>query len=175
MKLAEIGVEHCDSIHGVVSAAFGRADEAELVRRLREQTATRCWSWPPFLEHGAVLGHILFSTLTVDPGRRRSGSQRWRRFRFCRRARIQGTSVPALIPHEGLWRTAPHARFRRLRRTRRAGILLRASASGLSIPRTDASVALFRPRPIGRSNSSPECARGWGMAGDVSEGRLGNR
>ena len=35
MKLSEIGTKDEDSIHALVSAAFGRTDEAELVRRLR--------------------------------------------------------------------------------------------------------------------------------------------
>jgi putative acetyltransferase len=65
MKVAEIGTEHWDSIHGVVSAAFGRPDEAELVRRLRDDGDV-VLELAAF-EGEAVLGHVLFSALTVEP------------------------------------------------------------------------------------------------------------
>jgi putative acetyltransferase len=64
MKVAEIGTKVRDSIHGVVSAAFGRPDEAELVRQLRDDGDVVLE-----LAHSkaTVLGHILFSALTVEP------------------------------------------------------------------------------------------------------------
>ena len=65
MKVAEIGTEHRESIHGVVSAAFGRSDEAELVRRLREDGDV-VLELAAF-EGDLVLGHILFAALTVEP------------------------------------------------------------------------------------------------------------
>jgi putative acetyltransferase len=65
MKMAEIGTEHWGAIHGVVSAAFGRPDEAELVRRLRDDGDV-VLELAAF-EGEAILGHILFSALTVDP------------------------------------------------------------------------------------------------------------
>ena len=65
MKVAEIGTEHRAAIHGVVSAAFGRPDEAELVRQLRDD-GDAVLELAAF-EGDTVLGHILFSALTVDP------------------------------------------------------------------------------------------------------------
>jgi putative acetyltransferase len=65
MELAEIGTEHRDSIHAAVTAAFGRADEAVLVRQLRADGDV-VLELAGF-ENGAVLGHILFSALTVEP------------------------------------------------------------------------------------------------------------
>jgi putative acetyltransferase len=65
VKVAEIGTEHENAIHGVVSAAFGRPDEAELVRRLRDD-GDAVLELAAF-ENGEVLGHILFSALMVDP------------------------------------------------------------------------------------------------------------
>ena len=65
MKVTEIGAEHWESIHGVVSAAFGRPDEAELVRQLRADGDV-VLELAAF-EDGAAMGHILFSALTVDP------------------------------------------------------------------------------------------------------------
>lgn len=65
MKVAEIGAEYWGAIHGVVSAAFGRADEAELVRQLRDDGDV-VLELAAF-EGEAVLGHILFSSLTIEP------------------------------------------------------------------------------------------------------------
>jgi putative acetyltransferase len=65
MKVAEIGTEDRAAIHGVVSAAFGRPDEAELVRRLRDD-GDAVLELAAF-EGNTVLGHLLFSALTVDP------------------------------------------------------------------------------------------------------------
>lgn len=65
VKVAEIGAEHRDSIHGVVSAAFGRPDEADLVRQLRDDGDV-VLELAAF-EGDTVLGHILFSPLTVQP------------------------------------------------------------------------------------------------------------
>jgi putative acetyltransferase len=65
MKLAEIGTEHWKEIHGVVSAAFGRQDEADLVRQLRDDGDV-VLELAAF-EGDAILGHILFTALTVDP------------------------------------------------------------------------------------------------------------
>ena len=65
MKLSEIGTKDEDSIHALVSAAFGRTDEAELVRRLRAD-GDGVLELAAF-EDDAVLGHVLFSALTVEP------------------------------------------------------------------------------------------------------------
>jgi putative acetyltransferase len=65
MKVAEIGKDHGNSIHGVVSAAFGRPDEADLVRQLRDDGDV-VLELVAF-EGDTVLGHILFSPLTVQP------------------------------------------------------------------------------------------------------------
>ncbi len=65
MKMAEIGTEHWAAIHGVVSAAFGRPDEAELVGQLRGDGDV-VLELAAF-EGEAILGHILFSALAVEP------------------------------------------------------------------------------------------------------------
>lgn len=68
MELIEVERRHWNAVHDVVAAAFGRADEAELVDKLRvdgdiilELVA---------VADGAVVGHILFSKLSVDPSTR---------------------------------------------------------------------------------------------------------
>jgi putative acetyltransferase len=65
MKVAEIGTEHSNGIHSVVSAAFGRPDEADLVRQLRDDGDV-VLELAAF-EDGTILGHILFSALAVAP------------------------------------------------------------------------------------------------------------
>jgi putative acetyltransferase len=65
MKLAEIGTEHGNETCGVVRAAFGQPDEADLVRQLRDDGDV-VLELAAF-EGEAILGHILFSALTVAP------------------------------------------------------------------------------------------------------------
>lgn len=52
-----------DAIHGLLTAAFGREDEAELVVRLRDEGYATL-SWVAELD-GRVVGHILFSPLEI--------------------------------------------------------------------------------------------------------------
>ena len=56
--------DDADAVHAVTDAAFGRADEADLVDRLR--------TLPGYLalvavEAGEVVGHIAFTPVTVEP------------------------------------------------------------------------------------------------------------
>jgi putative acetyltransferase len=65
VKLAEIRKEQERAIHGVVSAAFGQLDEAELAQRLRDD-GDAVLELAAF-EGETVVGHVLFSALTVAP------------------------------------------------------------------------------------------------------------
>jgi putative acetyltransferase len=69
MELIEVGRGHWTAVHDVVAAAFGRADEALLVEKLRADCDVVLEL--AALEGGAVAGHILFSGLHVDPPSRR--------------------------------------------------------------------------------------------------------
>jgi putative acetyltransferase len=62
-----VGVErgHWSAVHDVVAAAFGRADEADLVQKLRSDDEVILEL--AALADGAVVGHILFSKLGVEP------------------------------------------------------------------------------------------------------------
>ncbi len=55
------------AIHRVVTAAFGRENEAEIVEGVRREGSALC----EFVaeEMGAVIGHVLFSAMTVVPTR----------------------------------------------------------------------------------------------------------
>lgn len=54
-----------DGISAVISAAFGRADEAGLVTALRADNAVVCELVA--MRNDSVAGHVLFSVLDVDP------------------------------------------------------------------------------------------------------------
>lgn len=58
------GPDDADAIHAVLSAAFGRPDEADLVRALRADPA---WALGLVAEDaGTVTGHIAFTGVRVD-------------------------------------------------------------------------------------------------------------
>lgn len=57
-----------DAIHAVVAAAFGQPEEAHLVDALRADGDALLELVA--VEDGAVVGHILFSPLAADNGRR---------------------------------------------------------------------------------------------------------
>jgi putative acetyltransferase len=68
-ELFEVGEAHWPAVRTVVAAAFDRADEADLVEELRAQGAVVLEL--AAMENRVVIGHVLFSTLEVEPRTRR--------------------------------------------------------------------------------------------------------
>jgi putative acetyltransferase len=62
-RIREARPADADAILRIHTAAFGRSDEAELVRRV-SQRAAECVSLVAE-ENGAIVGHVLFSPVTV--------------------------------------------------------------------------------------------------------------
>ena len=69
MELVGVDRRRWNAVHDVVATAFGRADEAKLVEKLRAggTVALELAAQMP----DAAVGHILFSELGVDPPSRR--------------------------------------------------------------------------------------------------------
>ncbi len=66
-----------DAVDAVVMAAFGRRTEADLVRALRDED---CIVLNLVVEtHGRVVGHVSFSELPIDTGKRILRERRWLR------------------------------------------------------------------------------------------------
>jgi putative acetyltransferase len=68
LELIEVRRTHRQAVHAVVAAAFGQTDEADLVERLRDDGAVVLEL--AAVESDAVVGHILFSRLAVEPSTR---------------------------------------------------------------------------------------------------------
>jgi len=65
---ADLGPKMREAIHALVAAAFGQADEADLVDRLRADGDALVELVAE--DDGGIVGHILFSPLATDTGQR---------------------------------------------------------------------------------------------------------
>lgn len=65
MIIREVGIDDLKEVMDVVRNAFGREDEAELVRSLMQDPGARPWLSLLVLAEGRGVGHILFSSVKV--------------------------------------------------------------------------------------------------------------